>query len=319
MNDTQRTIGYFMSWGTYYGLVLGAWSTGMMSFGFGAVFGIPWGLGIGATCGLVSGLLVAAIQAFTFHPDVDLTGYSRRLSLVVGAVVGIMAPLLLITTSRGILWRDYTTSGAEFFIPCVIASIFWGSLSAAYTAYNYPFWIASLMMGQKEIFPYKWSYDSTLMSLIRTSANRMTIVIGAALGLAWNVGPYLLDREIYRSREGNLIAGVIEGILEGIVITPILMGIFALAIAGLITFLGRLLFSEDTLSQAQRTFLTAMSTIFTGLVLSVPVTTFGGDAWIGYLPVCGAILTAFYVYRALPLLDAGEKAKRKEAASLATE
>ena len=84
MSYILRTISYFLTWGTFYGMVLGAWSGTAIFPLFGTLYAVIWGTGVGAACGFLCGSLVAVLQGFTFHPDVDMVRYRRRLTLGIG-------------------------------------------------------------------------------------------------------------------------------------------------------------------------------------------------------------------------------------------
>ena len=46
MNHALRTIAYFLIWGTFYGLMLGAWSGTAIFPGIGTAMAAGWGIGI---------------------------------------------------------------------------------------------------------------------------------------------------------------------------------------------------------------------------------------------------------------------------------
>ena len=314
MNIIWRTMWYFFINGLVYGLVLGAWSTTIMFPIIGTFFGLLWGAGIGTACGLVCGVLVSLIQTFSFHPDI--AQYSRRLSIGLGTLVAIIAPILLIATSSGILWGEYRSDAPGLLIPSLVAVIFWGGLSAAYVAYNYPVWFTGPMRGGLA----NYGFDATFWPIIKTILQKdtcaITLILGGVLGAAMRSNDFLrferMNTTVLNEGRNGAVAGMIGAALVVLVVS--------FGAATLITFLRRLMFSDDSSSHRQRLILTGSAAIFTGVVCCWPLIVFKGLLNWGWLfPALGTLLMGFYVYRALTVLNAPEKAKRKEAASRAVE
>lgn len=317
MIHALRTIAYFVIWGTFYGLVLGAWSGTAMFPVFGTAFAAGWGIGIGAACGLLAGIIAAIVQAYAFHPDVDLDRFRRRLSLGIGILTPFAATIMLLATSRGLLWSTTVAINVRdqpalaFFLPfCLAAVLIWGSLSSAYVASAYPEWLAQLKTGAKNplisIPLFRYPVPRTTALLVRRFLNWGIPILGAMAGMLYKeVGaPYSSLPPILRLLEYG-VAGVIVSAIAALLIS--------FGNAALLTFLRKTIFAADVLSispHKRRWTLTIIAFVFTGIT----------SIWTLIFAPLLALLMAQYVYDAFPLLDEDvDKAKRKEKNTLALE
>lgn len=316
MIHALRTIAYFVIWGTFYGLVLGTWSGTAMFPAIGTAMAAGWGIGIGIGCGLLAGLVTAVAQAYTFHPDVDLDRFRRRLSLGIGTLTPIAATIMLMATSRGLMWETSPVSSRHGpllapFLPFCLASIFiWGSLSSAYVASAYPEWLAQLKTSTKSplisIPLFRYPVPRTTLLLARRFLNWGIPILGAMAGMLYKeVGaPYSSLPPILRLLEYG-VAGVIVSAIAALLIS--------FGNAALLTFLRKTIFAADVLSispRKRRWTLTIIAFVFTGIT----------SIWTVIFAPLLALLMAQYVYDAFPLLDEGvDKTKRKEKNTLALE
>lgn len=305
------TLIYFVQWGMLYGVILGAWSTTLMFPVLGTMFGSMWGAGIGTACGLLCGGLVAVIQAYTFHPDVDLDVYRRRLSIGIGLLVGIMAPLILMLTSQGILWGERANSPGVLPI-CLIAVIFWGGLSAAYVGHGYPLWLANRVIGRNDTPGSQRVFGATFVAILKYGLSLPALTLGGIAGLVIHMAHYVRGRAIDNTFGLVILNGAV-GIVAGIIGAVIITLMITAGTVAFIVFVKRLLFSNDTLtstSHYERVGITLSAVIFVGLLCCVPLVIFVFIREYWPIPIVCALLTGVYVYRALPLDT--DKAKRKE-------
>jgi hypothetical protein len=318
MNHALRTIAYFLIWGTFYGLVLGAWSGTAIFPAIGTAFAASWGIGIGAACGLLAGLVTALIQAYTFHPDVDLDRFRRRLSLGIGILTPIAATIMLMATSRGLLWSTTVSTDVRdqpalaFFLPfCLAAVLIWGSLSSAYVANAYPEWLVQLKTGARMpliAFPsFRYSVPRATWLLMRRCVNWGTLILGGIGGM--------LYQEILGSPYSTTfyLGDSLKFTAAGLVVAPIYTLLICFGNAALLTFLKKTVFAEDALAVSPRKLrwiLTIITLVFTGIT----------SAWMLIFAPLAALLMAQYVYDSFPLFDEDiDKAKRKEKNALALE
>lgn len=140
---------FFLIWGLSFGGVL-AFISGALIFPlFGATFTVPWGLGIGAGLGVAVGLISGIATLFAQITPENVRKYRRRLSLAIGGLVALAAPTLVHLTSPNILWypTNFQTWNIQafstnivlnaFWLPSIVATLFWGGLSAAYVAHRF--------------------------------------------------------------------------------------------------------------------------------------------------------------------------------------
>ena len=319
MSYALRTIGYFLTWGTFYGVILGAWSGTAIFPVMGTLFAAGWGGGIGMACGLLCGLLVGIIQAFTFHPDIDLDRYRRRLTLGVGVFVPVVAMIMMVATTEGLLWGsgntlshfEKTTANIPFRLLSVTALALWSSLSAAYVASSYPAWLVSLKTGDKSGVDDRPLLSQPIPSatgmLARPWINWGTVILSAMAGIAYQM------TTVSSYARTNPAGEVLVGGVGGIVIAAGVILLLCFGNAALLTFLRKTVFADDVISispHKQRMVLTAIALIFTGLT----------SAWTLIFAPLLALLMAQHVYDVFPLSDEmPDKAKRKEKNALALE
>lgn len=139
---------FFLIWGLAFGGVL-AFISGALIFPlFGATLTVPWGLGIGAGLGVAVGLISGIATLFVSITPENVRKYRRRLSLAIGGLVALAAPTLVHLTSPNILWYPTLQTWNiqafsanivlnAFWLPSVVAALFWGGLSAAYVAHRF--------------------------------------------------------------------------------------------------------------------------------------------------------------------------------------
>lgn len=319
MKYTPHTISYFLSWGMIYGCVFALWSTTIMLPVIGTIFGFIWGIGLGVACGLLCGAVASLIQAYTFHPDVNLPAYRVRMSLVMGVMVGVVAPALLHLTSHTVLWGPGARGIETFYAPSMLAAIFWGGLSAAYVGHGYPLWLAQIMMGKPYFSTARLSIEDAISALTRSGIIRVALSLGALIGAVWGGSDVLRSSLLRDPAIPNpglpmkvIMQGTVGGI-AGIIAAFVVLLLICCGVAALIVLLKRLLFANDTLisSHRERITLTAAATLLTGIICFWPFTLLQITAYQGwFFPLLCALMMGFYTYRTLPTtLD---KAKRKE-------
>ena len=322
MTYTVKTISYFTVWGLIYGVLLGAFSgTAILPY-FGTLYSTVWGAGIGIACGILSGVVASVIRARSFDHDTDFDRFRRRLSLGLGALIAIAAPLMLFGSTRGVLWRSgMMRDMLPWTALSLLSASFWGGLSSAYIASHYPAFIAHLTARREyddidiERPQARREVSSALFMLMRAGRTRWVFLVAAGLGGLINVisGSNFAS---YSDRTLSVVEGAayfgIGGVLG--VIATFFMGLYvSFGTAALLTFLKRLIFREyfpHLPLRWSRGILTLTAIIFTGTV----------TYWATILAPVIAIITAFTVYRTLALPDETlDKAKRKEKNALALE
>jgi hypothetical protein len=316
-----RTIGYFVNYGLFYGFMLGAWSGTAILPLIGTIYAGFWGTGIGIACGLLCGLFVGVGQAYTFHADVDLGRFRRRLTLGVGILVPIAAALLLVITSRGLIWGPGGNYGyllspsanVNVLVLSLIAVMGWGGLSAASAASDYPEWLAGLKTDQISgivHWPSRHYPIPRLMGmLVGRWMNWGTLILGAVGGMLYQLlssAPFVRSYSIPASA---VVSGAVAGAIGSLFVALLI----SFGNAALLTFLKKTVFAEDVLPVSPhklRWILTIIALIFTGIT----------SAWtLIFAPLC-ALLMALYVYDSFPLFDEDvDKAKRKEKNALVLE
>lgn len=140
---------FFLIWGLVFGGVL-AFISGALIFPLlGATFTVPWGLGIGAGLGIAVGLISGITTLFVQITPQNIRKYRRRLSLAIGGLVALAAPTIVHLTSPNVLWYpvgyyDWNSQASfthvvlnAFWLPSILAALFWGGLSAAYVAHRF--------------------------------------------------------------------------------------------------------------------------------------------------------------------------------------
>jgi|GEM_PF-2464792 len=311
-----RSISYFTVWGLIYGLLLGAFAGTAIYPYFGTIYSVFWGPGIGAACGLLTGVIAAVVQASMFHLDMDLTSSRRKMALGIGAVTGLAAPILLIATTRGFLWGTGMLSDIQPFTALsLFASAFWGSLSSAYIASDHPQLIARLTARRDyadidlDIPKPSYEVSNAMRRLLRYSLNRWVMGLAAVLGAVM----YGLVMGSLRPNLTSLITSFAGGALLGIVGAFFMALYVAFGNAALVTFLKRLILREyfpHMPAQWSRWTLTVSAFVFSGAI----------TYWTFFLAPVIALITAVCVYHTLALPDkAPDKAKRKEKNVLALE
>lgn len=145
---------FFLIWGVVFGGLLGFISGALIFPLFGAILTVPWGLGIGTGLGLGVGLITGIVTLFVQVAPENVRKYRRRLSMAVGGLVTVAAPLLVHLTSPNILWfpagfRDWNGDWiagnvvfTAFWLPSIVAAALWGGLSAAYVAHRFAHYCA---------------------------------------------------------------------------------------------------------------------------------------------------------------------------------
>jgi hypothetical protein len=134
-----KTIGeffYFFGWGFFWGGWLGALAGTLIFPVAGTIFSVVWGLGLGIILGIVAALLAALLYPLQPAPK-DVVFYRRDLVRGIGGVTAIGAPILLMLSSHGLLWGDYTDYAGAAFLPSMLAAFVFGGLAAANTASLY--------------------------------------------------------------------------------------------------------------------------------------------------------------------------------------
>ena len=316
MKVVARTISYFLTWGAIYGLVFGLLSTTIMLPLIGSMFGLVWGTGIGVACGLLCGVTASLIQAFTFHTDVDLPRYRLRMGLGMGVLVGIIAPLLLIVSSGEILWGE-RAEAAVYYVPSLIAVLFWGSLSAAYVGHGHPLWLSHIVMRKPSCATAQFSIEDIVSALKRSGIFWRVLALGGFIGTVWGAS----DLVAYTSTD-RIMRGLLGGV-AGITAAFVVLLLVCWGAAALIVFLKRLLFLNETMSttsHAERITLTTAAALLTGVICSWPVIFIASLSMTSLnwgFPILCALMMGFYTYRALPTHI--DKAKRKEKNTLALE
>lgn len=319
------TVSYFMAWGLVYGVLLGAFSgTAILPY-FGTMYSTMWGIGIGLGSGALAGIVAAILRARNFDRDTDLVGFRRFISISIGALIAIAAPLMLLATTRGFLWgsgmmRDMLPWTAL----SLFSASFWGGLSAAYIANHYTAYIAHLTARSEYDEDVELdrpqarseAFDA-FRTLLRAGLNRWVFMLGAGIGgviyatNAISIASYGTFNRSIDLVEGSAL--FVVGCVLGIIGTFFLGLYVSIGNASLITFLKRLIFREyfsHLPPRWTRWILTLTAFIFTGAV----------TYWSMILAPVIAFIVAVTVYRTLALPDETiDKAKRKEKNALALE
>jgi hypothetical protein len=314
------TVSYFMAWGLLYGFLLGAFSgTAILPY-FGTMYATMWGIGIGLGSGALSGIVAEFIRARSFHEDTDLDRFRRMMSLVIGALIAIAAPIMLVTTTNGFLWgsgmlRDMLPWTAL----SIFSASFWGGLSSAYIASHYPTYMARMTLGRDYDFQVdqpnaKQEVWTAFRTLLRKGLNRWVFLLGAIAGVLLNTlnGVNYVSYGAIRSfGVGEVLAYAGIGGVLGVIATFFIGLYVAFGTSSLITFLKRLIFREyfsHMPPQWTRWILTLTAFVFTGAV----------TYWSMIFAPLIAFVVALTVYRTLALPDETiDKAKRKEKNALA--
>jgi MFS family permease len=279
---------FFLIWGLCFGGLLGFVSGALIFPLFGATLSTPWGLGIGAGLGALVGAIAAAASLFAPITPNNVQNYRRRLSLTLGALVAVAAPLLVHLTSINILWYpsgyyDWRTEFRAlypvpnaFWLPSMLAAAFWGALSAAYVAHRFAEYCAlNVQVGQ----------DTTTQTPVVDHPNDIPIYwMGKFVSRWWlypvmmvvgglvNYGMQLAQHQYYSSYNsytvaapsftGHFVIGAMAGIFYAFG-AGLLMG----ASNGLLlTFLNRIGFLEyapDMAEARYRRVVTAITASFT--------------------------------------------------------
>jgi hypothetical protein len=319
MTYSFRTLTYFIFWGCFYGLLLGAFAGTAIFPIFGTMYSVIWGTGVGAACGVLSGALAAFVHRTSFHHDTDLDAFRRRLSLGIGALTAVAAPVILYATSRGVLGDSALMQDmAPWTVLSLFAASFWGSLSSGYIASHYGSFIARLTTRreyEEEFIPQERNEVLTATrDLMRVGTPRWLYAV-VAIGFA-ALYTVSTSRSVSYFRTPNFLeligylgVGAVSGAL-GLFVAGFYL---AFGNAALLTFLKRLIFREYASHMPPtwyRRTLTAIAFVFT-----VAVTW-----WTSIFSLILACAAAAVVYRTLALPDETiDKAKRKEKNALALE
>jgi hypothetical protein len=242
-----RTIGYFVLGGVVFGGMFGM-VAGAAMFPVIGLMGTAFGLPLGLACGLLSGLIMAVVQALTFHPEIDLPVYRWRAALGMGTLVGVSAPLMLLTVMPSLMQSSPLNTA---FAPFLAA--FWGSLSAAFVTHHYVNWRASLRgedSAKLLLLPHK---HITLAS--EALGNSLLIsclfmMLGLAT-LALLVYGFINDWGLFDSLPDSLLNLFIGGaltLLGWLIAASCIIHTIVFSQAGLITFLKHLIFNESRFS-----------------------------------------------------------------------
>jgi len=142
LHHTWHTISYFTFWGTTYGFIIGPLS-GATAWIAAAVLGAGYGTISGAMIGIVVGIMTAFIHSLTFHQDIDIALYRRRLAAFNGFLIFTVGLGLLIFFITDALKRPPTTLSdfyplAALFIPKTATLT---ALCVAYISSHYPDWL----------------------------------------------------------------------------------------------------------------------------------------------------------------------------------
>jgi hypothetical protein len=317
-----QTLSYFASWGTFYGMLLGA-CVGtafmpMIGTVLGGIFGLVMGLGASLPCAIVTHL----IHQRSFHEDIDLDAYSRRLTRLIGVLGGVSAVVML-WLSTGLFLGVVGNLPGETDAPLVwmgtlmvsFPALFIADFAAAYIASHYPAWIvprfrlSSPLDAPPEAAP--GDVESAFKRLIdHTSTNAVTIASGAIsfiLYMALFIGALIQQRYI----KWDEIAAIFLVAPVGALVGALGWRYLAFGNAMILSFLKRVIYREHLPHLSAHWYRISLTLISFALTW----------AMIWWTTIPGPIIAfimAFVVSRTLALPDEPfDKAKRKEKNALA--
>lgn len=138
-----QTIEFFGAWGAIYGMILGGLCGTIVAPIIATILGIIFGLMLGIALGIVVGIVVALTNAIFYRTPYDLINYRRRYTLLIGAGVGIGAPLLLMLGMYEAVWESFSPLDYPLHLSAILGTAFWGGLSSACAASWYSDWYTS--------------------------------------------------------------------------------------------------------------------------------------------------------------------------------
>jgi|GEM_PF-5034895 hypothetical protein len=211
------TLIYFVIWGVYYGLTLGALCGTLILPWIGTMYAAAWGLGIGLAMGIVAGALTIAVNAFLYRTPYDLPLYRKRMTRLVGVVVAIGAGCLLVATTYGFLWGPSTAGFLPYFLPSLGGAVFWGGLSSAFATSVYADRYALLVSKQKNdtglegALPLRRGIFQHYADRVTRPAWGLVAMVLVCIGIV-----YLTFPSAYaRSDPGQIISIITQGFLAG--------------------------------------------------------------------------------------------------------
>ncbi len=315
MSYIRRTISYFLTWGTFYGVLLGGLTGTALLPLIGTAYGVVLGVGAGVIAGLIAGFAAIAFQAAQFDRDSDLVLHRRRVARQVGSAV-VLVPIVIWIISMALRANLGFILSALF----LLVTLPWAGLAAAYVAHRYPDEIVKRMTKGKrgqlteyedDLRPEQSSVVQATAALWRRGSLKWRMLLGALVVAFLHVTNrmmYLSSLPLARQGLEILLAG-----LGGVLVAEMIWACLALANGVLLTMLKRVVFQDyfpDMPARRYRRILTGLSFFFT-LIIS----------WwtLIFAPIIAA-LTAYSVYHSIALPpESLEKAKRKEKNVLALE
>jgi hypothetical protein len=185
MSHPIRTIGYFTTWGMFYGLIMGilvgatGWIMGML---LGAIFRVM----LGTIIGLILRLVTALIHRLAFHIDIDVVLYRRRLAAFNGLLVGIAGVCVLVALITNVFQRPPRDTELADFYPLIITfllkAVILTVLCIAYISSHYPDWIIRTFYSPDP--PLKlYSVSESLKTLVNRIDKPPHTTIALALGM----------------------------------------------------------------------------------------------------------------------------------------
>jgi hypothetical protein len=314
-----ETLNYFFLRGSFYGMILGAYLGTAFYPLLGTILGAMFGIMAGMAAGVLGGIIASVIQGLFFHNDIDLEQYSRRLSRLMGVVVGIGTVAMVWVSIAPSIFElgGWENSYASFILKVMLTSalpiFLLASLSSAYTAYRYPATIiqritkrGQLVVPEEAMRPLPNEINETFNRLTQhqpprwlcLSAGVISFIIGSIAVLrGW---PITLD---------DLPIIFLAGPFGALAIV-LAWAYCAFGNAMVLTFLKRAVYPASFSAHWHRVSLTGISFVLTWAMIW----------WTAILAPVIAAAMAHTVYHTLALPDeTPDKAKRKEKNALALE
>jgi hypothetical protein len=244
-NRLGKTIGeffYFFGWGMFWGGWLGALAGTLILPVLGTIFSVAWGLGLGIAFGIVAAFLAAFL--YPMQPNLEgVTFYRRRLTLLVGAVTAIGAPIVLLITSLDVLWKnpiwDVDSSRDFVLMVSLLAACIFGGLAAAATASRY----TDNAAGKLDVLD-GFGNVVDIERYFMKHAMRWWVFLTSATCVALFAVTDYSERSSFYYAAKNPLSIAIEYFIVGLIGTGIVIVLLSLGIGALLGFLNRVYFAE---------------------------------------------------------------------------
>lgn len=312
--NAGRTITYFMIWAYGFGGMVGLLVNWMILPGYASSRG---GIvtQISLACGLLVGVIMAIVQAFTFHRDTNLVAYRRLAALGIGLLVGTVSTFTVALIQTDVQGLD------ELVI--LSATFLLSSLSAGFVARHYVMWRATLSVSKQDseqpLKPLASPMEQIGTEALKLLKTRLIIWLYAfvAVGIVISLSqPIVPNKDSYWGNLNLSLGGLgtIFGVIALLLIATFAIGFYFIFLTSILSFLKTLIFNEyqPFSPHSTRLILTAMSLIWSLLLCRLVIFT---TPLVMIIP----FISTYYVYHSIALPDdAYDKAKRKEKPSLLT-